>query len=103
MFHETRSGKDLRILALGDVRDAPMLIEEDRARAGRPLIERHDVASHESLPPYSLFLAPGMFRRCAVGHHASIRLAWGSSEQSGALLGLGRSSASMSWMGLRPA
>jgi hypothetical protein len=55
MLDEAGRGKDLRIFTLGDLRDAPILVEEDRARTGRSLIERHDVASHAGLPLSSPF------------------------------------------------
>src|SRR5690242_2619719 len=84
MFHEAGRGKDLWILALGDVCDAPILVEEDRARAGRPLVERHDIASHAGLPPSSPYARRALFRRSATGGHASIQIAQGSSELNGA-------------------
>jgi hypothetical protein len=62
MLDEAGRREDLRVLALGDMRDAPMLIEEDRARTGRPLIERHDVASHAGLPLSSPFLPASAFQ-----------------------------------------
>src|SRR4029453_11946490 len=43
VFDPARTGKDLREFALADGDDVRVVIEDDRARAGCPLIERENV------------------------------------------------------------